>query len=160
MSLKRLAQEECDSPGEVQELRREVKLALEHSQASTMNAVRDMMAEFTRNNDRSESGSAEGSAGVGQIPRGTVPTAVRETPAAAGAAGMARGIAAEQETYLREGASRNLGATGRGGTALPVEVGPPRGQPDQPERIGEWGAYPGGELSGGCDLPLSRHLAF
>ena len=116
------------------------------------------MAEFTRNNGRSESGSAEGSAAVGQIPRGIVPAAVRETPAAA--VGMARDIAAEHQTNLREGASPDLGVTGRGGTALPFEVGPPRGQPDQPGRTGEWGAYPGGELDGGFDLPLSRHLAF
>ncbi|MEP4804727.1 MAG: hypothetical protein ABJZ69_09975, partial [Hyphomicrobiales bacterium] len=43
---------------------------------------------------------------------------------------------------------------------MPVEVGPPRGQPDQHGRTGGWGAYPGGELGGGFDLPLSRHLAF
>ena len=99
-------------------LRRELKLAIEHSQASMMNATRDMIAEFTRDNGRSESGSAEGSATIGQIPRGIVPTAVTGTPAAA--VGMARDIGAVAETTLREGASPDLGATGRGGTALPV----------------------------------------
>ena len=93
-----------------------------------MNAMRDMMAEFTRSDGRSESGSAEGSAAVVQVPRGAVPTAVKETPAAA--VGMARDIEAEQETNLREGASQKLGATGRGRSALRVEVGPPSGQPD------------------------------
>ena len=119
-----------------------------------MNAMGGMVAEFTRSNGRSESGSAA----VVQISRGTEPTAVRENPSAV-AVGMARDTAAEQETSLREGASRNLGATGHGGTASPVEVGPPRGQPDQPERTGEWGAFPGGELGGGFNLPPSRHLA-
>ena len=112
MPSERSAHEEHNSPGEVQDMRHKVKLAIEHSQASTMNVMRDMMAEFTRNNGRSESGSAEGSAAVGQIPRGIAPAAVRETPAAA--VGMARHIAAEQETNLREGASPDLGATGRG----------------------------------------------
>ena len=113
------------------------------------------MAEFTRNNDRPESASAEGSAAVGQIQGGRVPTAVREASPAA--VGKARNIAARRETIFREDAPRNLG---RGGTALPAEVGSTRSQPDQPVRAEEWGAYPGGELGGGFDLPLSRYLAF
>ena len=32
---------------------------------------------------------------------------------------------------------------------MPVEVGPPRGQPDQPARTGEWGEYRGDGLGGG-----------
>lgn len=54
--------------------------------------------------------------------------------------------------------SQSLGSKGRGGTALLDEVGQPRGQPDQPGRAREWGAYPGGELGGGHDLLLSHHL--
>ena len=50
--------------------------------------------------------------------------------------------------------------TGHRGAAVPVEVGPARGQPDQPRRAGEWDSYPGGELGGGYELPLPRHLAF
>ena len=50
--------------------------------------------------------------------------------------------------------------TGRRGAAVPVEVAPARGQPDQQRRAGEWDTYPGGELGGGYDLPLSRHIAF
>ena len=79
-----------------------------------------------------------------------VPTIVRRTPDVA--VGMTLGVAAEQETVLREGASRNLGSRRHGKTALPVQVDPRRGQPDQPGRTGEWGANPGGELSGGFDL--------
>ena len=41
------AREEHDSTGELEELRPEVKLVLERSQASMMNAMKDMMAEFT-----------------------------------------------------------------------------------------------------------------
>ena len=61
---------------------------------------------------------------------------------------------------MREDASRNSGVTGRRRAAVPVEVGPARGHPDQPRRAGEGDAYPDGELVGGYDLPLSRHLAF
>ena len=64
-----------------------------------MNAMRDMMTEFTRNNSRSESGSAEGSAAVEQILRGTVLTTVRETPAAA--VGMARDICSRRLAEFR-----------------------------------------------------------
>ena len=49
--------------------------------------------------------------------------------------------------------------TGRRGVAVLVEVGPARGQPDQPRGAGEWGPYPGGELGVGYDMPLSRLLA-
>ena len=38
--------------------------------------------------------------------------------------------------------SRNFGAIGRGETTAPVEACPERGQPDQPGRAGEKGAYP------------------
>ena len=155
MPLKGSAQEEHGSYREVQELRREIKLALEHGQSWVMNG--EMMAEFTKHNGRLESGSDEGSPAVGQITRGRVTAAVRETPSAA--VGMARDIPTEQETHLREGASRNLEVTGPGGTALPAKVGAPRGQPDKPGKAGEWGAYPGGELGGGFDFSVSRHLA-
>ena len=61
---------------------------------------------------------------------------------------------------MREDASRNFGVMGRRGAAVPVEVGPAGGQPDQQRRAGEWDTYPGGKLGGGYDLPLSRHIAF
>ena len=120
MPSERSANEEHDSPGEVQHLRHEVNLAIEHSQASMMNAKRGTMAEFTRNNGRSEAVSALGATAVGQIPRGAVLAALEETPAAA--VGKARDIEAEQETRLREAASSDFGGTGSGGPALPVEV--------------------------------------
>ena len=49
--------------------------------------------------------------------------------------------------------------TGRREAAVPVEVGPARGQPDQPRGAGEWGSYPGSELGVGYDMPQSRLLA-
>ena len=73
MPSERSAQENNDSPGEVQDLRREVNLAIEHSHASMMHAMRDTMAEFTRNKARSESSSAEGGAPLKHIPRLIVP---------------------------------------------------------------------------------------
>lgn len=76
-----------------------------------------------KNNSRSVSVSTEGSAALGQIPRVATPTAERKTPVAA--VGMTSDIAAEHHNKLREGASRTLGATDRGGTRLPVEVGSP-----------------------------------
>ena len=41
------------------------------------------------------------------------------------------------ETTFREDASRSVEVTGRRETAIPVEVGPARGQPEQPRRAGE-----------------------
>ena len=120
---------------------------MEEKQASMMHAMREMMAEFMRNNGRSESGSAEGSAAVGGSPREAEPTAARETSASAAAAGGgARGdTTAGRETTLREDASRSFGVTGRRRAAVPVEVGPMRGYPDQQRRAGEWDTYPAGE---------------
>ena len=44
----------------------------------------------------------------------------------------------KRETTLREDASRNFGVTRRRGAAVPVEVDPARGHPDQQRRAGEW----------------------
>ena len=148
------------------QLRSELPLMMEEKQTSMMHAMREMMTEFMRNNGRSESGSAEGSAVVGGSRRWAEPTAARETSAAAAAAAAAAGggargdTTAGRETTLHKEASRNFGVTGRRGVAVPVEVGPIRGQPDQQRRAGEWDTYPGGESGRGHDLPLSRHTAF
>ena len=48
MSFTGSAQKERDPKGKNQELRREVKLALKHSRASMINAIRDIMAELRR----------------------------------------------------------------------------------------------------------------
>ena len=141
------------------------------------------MADLMRNNGPSESSSAEGSAAVRASPQGAEPTAVRGNGAennaaergsqqeaeptaaarqiaAAGAAtagGGAQGYStAARETTFREEASRSVEVTGRRGAAVPVEVGPARGQADQPRGAGEWGLYPGGELGVGYDMPLPR----
>ena len=60
------------------------------------------------------------------------------------------------QTTLREDALRIFGVTGRRGAAVPVDVGPARGQPDQQSGAGEWGTYPDVGLGIGYDLPLSR----
>ena len=52
----------------MQQLRSELQLMMGEKQASMMHAMREMMAEFMRNNGRSESSSAEGSAAVGGEP--------------------------------------------------------------------------------------------
>ena len=150
------AQDEQGLPKvELQQLSREFQLVVEQGQASMMLAMREMMAEFMRNKGRSESSSAGSSAAGREGPRGAEPSAVRTSVAA-----VAGDTAAERETTLRGEASRNLGATGRREAAVPVEVGPARGQPDQPRRAGEWDAFPGGELGGNFDMPISRHLAY
>ena len=87
------------------------------------------MAEFMRNKGRSESSSAGSSAAGREGPRGAEPSAVRTSVAA-----VAGDTAAGREITLRGEASRNLGATGRREAAVPVEVAPARGQPDQPRR--------------------------
>ena len=92
--------------------------------------------------------------------QGAEPTAAARQISAAGAAtagGGARGYTtAARETTFREDASRSVGVTGRREAAVPVEVGPARGQPDHPRGAGEWGSYPGGELGVGYDMPLPR----
>ena len=137
------------------QLRSELQLMMEEKQASMMHVMREMITEFMRNNGRSESGSAEGSVAVGGGPRGAEPIAARETSAAAAASGGgARGdTTAGRETTLREDAWHDFGVTGRRGAASCC-------QPDQQRRAGEWDTYPGDELGGGYDLPLSRHIAF
>ena len=131
------AQDEHLPKDELQQLSREFQLVVEQGQASMMLAMRDMMAEFIRNKGRSESSSA-GSSAAGRVgPRGAEPSAVRTSVAA-----VAGDTAAGREITLRGEASRNLGATGRREAAVPVEVGPARGQPDQPRRAGEWDAFP------------------
>ena len=134
MSLKGSAQEQDSPKDDVHQLRSELQLMMEEKQASMMHAMREMMAEFMRNNGRSESSTA-----VGGSPRGAEPTAARETSAAAAAAGgVARGdTPAGRETTSREDASSNFLVTERREAAVPVEVGPARGQPDQPRRAGE-----------------------
>ena len=106
-----------------------------------------MMVELMRNNDPSESSSAEGSAAARVSPRGAKHTAVRGNGAedsaaemgsqegadptaaarrisAAGAAtagGGARGYTtAARETTFREDASRSVGVKGRREAAVPV----------------------------------------
>ena len=86
MSLKGSAQEQDSTKDEMNQLRSELQLMMEEKQASMMkNAMREMMAEFIRNNGRSKFGSPEGSAAVGGSPRGAEPTAARETSPAAAA---------------------------------------------------------------------------
>ena len=106
---------------------------------------------------------AEDSAAERGSQQGGEPNATARQISAAGAAtagGGTRGhTTAARETTFREDASRSVGVTERRGAAVPVEVGPARGQPDQPRGAGEWESYPGGELGVGCDMPLSRLLA-
>ena len=93
------------------------------SQAFLLDAMRNMLAEFIRDDGPSESGSAEGSDAVEESPAGAGRTAVRET-------------------ILGDRGLRNFGETGHGEAAVPVEVSPERGQPDQPRKAVEMGAYP------------------
>ena len=145
----------------------ELQLMIEARQASMMHDMREMMAKLMRNNNPSESSSAEGSAAIRASPRGVEPTAARgnvaedsaaergsqqyaEHNAAArhissvGVATAGRGprgyTKAARETTFREDASRSIGVTGRMGAAVLVEVSPARGQPDQPRGAGEWGS--------------------
>ena len=106
-----------DSSSEVEKLRRELKLALEHRKAWTMYDMKSMTSEFMRGNGRSEPGSAGdsvalgespaevGTIAVGESPRGTIPTAeVRETTAAVGA-GIGRSASGSVEGSAAVGES-------------------------------------------------------
>ena len=169
---------------DAEQLRREVQL-LRKSQASTMESIRNMLVEFTRNDGRSESGNAEGGAAVAQSPRGAIPTNVRESSAVDGNAAAdvgesARGAIstavrptsepagerlvpdtrAGREAILRVDELRNLSTMGCGEAAVAVEIGPQRGQPNQPGRASERGAFSSGEFGGGFGSPSSRHNVF
>ena len=86
MCLLGSAEKKDSTKDEVHQLKNELQLMMEEKQASMMkNAMREMMAEFIRNNGRSKFGSPEGSAAVGGSPRGAEPTAARETSPAAAA---------------------------------------------------------------------------
>ena len=103
-------------------------------------------------------GAEDGAAERGSH-QGAEPNAATRKLSAAGAptaGGGARGYTTAARETFREDASRSVGVTGRKGAAVPVEVGPARGQPDQPRGAGEWGSYPGGELGVGYDMPLPR----
>ena len=63
-----MSAQERDSSDEIQQLRNELQLVIEERQASMMHDMREMMAELMRNNGRSESSSAEGSAAVRASP--------------------------------------------------------------------------------------------
>ena len=178
-----MSAQDRESSDEIQQLRNKLQLAIEEGQASMMHYMRKMMVELMRNNGPLESSSAEGSAAVRASSRGAEPTAVRGNGAEDSAAGRgsqqgadptaaARQISAAgavttgggargyttvaREMTFREDVSRSVGVTGRGKAVVPVEVGPARGQPDQPKGAGEWGSYPGGELRVGYDMPLPR----
>ena len=116
------------------------------SQACLLDAIRSMLVEVKRDNSRSESGSAEGSAAVGESPEGAEPTAVGQSPTGAGPTAV-------RETILRYGGLRNFGETGHGEAPVLVEVGPEKDQPDQPGRASEIGVYPKG---GGTEPGISR----
>ena len=68
MSLKGSAQEQNSTKDKMHQLRSELQVMMGEKQASMMHAMRGIMAEFMRNNGRSESSSAEGSAAVGGEP--------------------------------------------------------------------------------------------
>ena len=104
---------------EVEKLRSEVKQMIRESQAFVLDAMRSMLVEVKRDNGRSDSGTAEGSAAVGESPEGAGPTAVGQRPARAGPTAV-------RETILRDGGLRNFGETGHGEAAVHAEVGPKR----------------------------------
>lgn len=138
MASKGSAREEKDT--EVQGPREEVQQMMQDSQASLMNAMRNIVADFTRSNGQSEFGGVVGSAAARESPAG-------ERPARETGTGL----------FLNDGDSKTFEALGRG-DAVPVEVGPEWDQPGQPRRAGGGGLYPGGEFGGGFDLPSSRHV--
>ena len=84
MSLNGLAHVVHDT-SDVEHLMREFQLGTE-SLPSTMKAMRHKLAEFTKNNGRSESGNAEDGAAIGRSPRGAMPTALQESSGVEGSA--------------------------------------------------------------------------
>ena len=54
------------------------------SQALLLDSMRSMLVEVNKDNDRSKSGSTEGSVAVGESPEGAGPTALRQSLVGAG----------------------------------------------------------------------------
>lgn len=131
---------------EVETPRIGVQQMIGERQAFLLDAMRSMLVEVKRDNGRSESGSAEGSAAVGEIPQGAGPTSVGQSPAGAGPTAV-------RETIVRDGGLRKFGETGHGQVAVPVKVSPERDQLDQLGRAGEMGVYFSG---GGTEPGISR----
>ena len=86
------------------------------SQAFLLDAMRNMLAEFIRDDGPSESGSAEGSDAVGESPAGAGRTAVGQRPAGAGPTAV-------REMILRDGGLRNFREMGRGEAARWIQRG-------------------------------------
>ena len=128
MSLKGSAHVEHETSDEIQQPG-EVQQMIGDSKASSLNIMRSMLVDFVRNDGKAESSSAECSAAVGESPTGAGPTVVGQSPAEVGPTAV-------RETIVRDSGSRNFGATGRGETAVSVEVGPERDQSDQRGRAG------------------------
>ena len=80
MSLKGSAQEQDSTIDEILQLTSELQLMREERQESSMHAMREVMAEFMRNNDRSESSRAEGRTAVEGSPRGAGPCLLYTSP--------------------------------------------------------------------------------
>ena len=84
---------------------------MKESQASTMEAMRNVLVEFTRSNGRSESGNAEGGAAIGESPRGAIPIARQSS-------GVEGNAAADVGKIPREGIPTDVrptsGPTGEG----------------------------------------------
>ena len=126
MSLKGSARVEHET-SEVQNLRTEVQLMIGDSQAFLLDAMRSMLVGFKRDNSRSESGSVEGSAAVGESPEGAGPTAVGQNPAGAGPTAVRRrvyvtevcGISERRDTgkllFLSRLVQRGISQTSQGG---------------------------------------------
>ena len=93
-----LAQEGVDTPN-LEKLRRGLLQRIGDSLTVLLDAMRSKLVEFKTDNGRSESGSAEGSAAVGEGPEGAGPTAVGQSPEGSGPS-------AARETILRDGGCR------------------------------------------------------
>ena len=105
---------EHDPSSEVQKLRREFKLALEHRWASMVYAMRSMMAEFMRSNGRSEPGGAEGSVAEGESPAKVGTTAVGGNPRAQ----VPTAEVQETATAVEAGISRSESGSAKGSAAV------------------------------------------
>ena len=107
------------------------------SPAVLWDSMRSMLVEVKLDNSRSESGSAEGSAAVGESPRRGRTHCCRVESS------RGRVYCCTRDDFC-DGGLRNFGETGHGEAVVPAEVGPERDQPDQPGRAGEMGVHPSG----------------
>ena len=127
MSSKESAHVELET-SDMEKLRIGVLQIIGESQAFLLDAMKSMLVEVKRDNGRSDSGTAEGSAAVGESPEGAGPTAEGQKPAGAEPTAVRQTISHDGglRNFRRDGTRRSCCSCrgwSREGSARPAREG-------------------------------------